>query len=29
MENSAPNEGARESTKGAKEVCNPVRGKTI
>jgi hypothetical protein len=29
MEHSAPNEGARESTQGAKGVCNPIRGSTI
>jgi hypothetical protein len=29
MEHSAPNGGARESTQGAKKVCNPVGGTTI
>jgi hypothetical protein len=27
MEHRAPNEGARESTQGANEVCNPIVGK--
>jgi hypothetical protein len=29
MEHRAPNEGARESTQGAKGVCNPIGGTTI
>jgi hypothetical protein len=29
MEHKAPNEGARESTQGAKGVCNPIGGTTI
>jgi hypothetical protein len=29
MEHSAPNGGARESTEGAKGVCNPIGGTTI
>jgi hypothetical protein len=29
MKHRAPNEGARESTQGAKEVCNPIGGTTI
>jgi hypothetical protein len=29
MEHRVPNEGARESTKIAKGVCNPIRGTTI
>jgi hypothetical protein len=29
MEHSAPNEGARESTQGAKGVGNPIEGTTI
>ena len=29
MEESPPNEGARESTQGAKGVCNPIGGSTI
>jgi hypothetical protein len=29
MECRAPNEGARESTQGAKRVCNPIGGTTI
>jgi hypothetical protein len=26
MEHGAPNEGVRESTQGAKGVCNPIGG---
>jgi hypothetical protein len=29
MEHRAPNEGARESTQGAKGICNPIGGTTI
>jgi hypothetical protein len=29
MEHRAPNGGARESTKGAEGVCNPIGGTTI
>ena len=29
MEHSVPYEGARESTQGAKGVCNPIGGTTI
>jgi hypothetical protein len=29
MEYRMPNEGATESTQGAKGVCNPIGGKTI
>jgi hypothetical protein len=29
MEHRAPNGGARESTQGAKGVCNPIGGTTI
>jgi hypothetical protein len=29
MEYRAPNGGARESTQGAKRVCNPIGGTTI
>ena len=29
MEHRAPNGGARESTHGAKEICNPIGGTTI
>jgi hypothetical protein len=29
MDHRAPNEGARENTKGAKGVCNPIGGTTI
>jgi hypothetical protein len=29
MEHRALNEGARESNKGAKGVCNPIGGTTI
>jgi hypothetical protein len=29
MDHRDPNEGARESTQGAKGVCNPIRGTTI
>jgi hypothetical protein len=29
MGNRDPNEGARESTQGAKGVCNPIGGTTI
>ena len=29
MEHRGPNEGARESTQGAKGVCNPIGGTTI
>jgi hypothetical protein len=29
IEHRAPNEGARESTQGAEEVCNPIGETTI
>jgi hypothetical protein len=29
MEHRDPNKGARESTQGAQEVCNPIGGTTI
>jgi hypothetical protein len=29
MDHRAPNGGARESTQGAKEICNPIGGTTI
>jgi hypothetical protein len=29
MDHRAPNEGARESTQGAKGICNPIGGTTI
>jgi hypothetical protein len=29
MEHRAPNEEARESTEGAKGVCNPIGGTTM
>jgi hypothetical protein len=29
MEHRAPNGGARESTQGAKGVCNPIGGTTL
>jgi hypothetical protein len=29
MKQRAPNEGARESTQGARGVCNPIGGTTI
>jgi hypothetical protein len=29
MEHRAPNGGARESTQGAKEICNPVGATTL
>jgi hypothetical protein len=29
MEHRAPNEGARENTQGAEEVCNPIGGTKI
>jgi hypothetical protein len=29
MEHRAPNGGTRESTQGAKGVCNPIGGTTI
>jgi hypothetical protein len=29
MEHRAPNVGVRESTQGAKGVCNPIEGTTI
>jgi hypothetical protein len=29
MEHRAPNKGTRESTQGAKGVCNPIGGSTI
>jgi hypothetical protein len=28
MEHMEPNEGAKESSQGAKGVCNPIGGKT-
>ena len=29
MDHSASNEGARESTQGAKGICNPIGGTTL
>jgi hypothetical protein len=29
MDHMAPNEGARESTKEAKGICNPIGGTTL
>jgi hypothetical protein len=29
MDHRAPNGGARESTQGAKEICNPIGGTTL
>jgi hypothetical protein len=29
MNHSAPNGGARESTQGAKGICNPIGGTTL
>jgi hypothetical protein len=29
MDHRAPNRGARESTQGAKGICNPIGGTTI
>jgi hypothetical protein len=29
MDHRAPNGGARESTQGAKGICNPIGGTTI
>jgi hypothetical protein len=29
MDHRAPNGGARESSQGAKGICNPIGGKTL